>query len=73
MHWYGVDGPVDFSPESRTLAYCLRGQSQNDNDLYVMINAHWEDADFAIQEELRLAARDRYESVQPAGYSRSGE
>ena len=26
--------------------------SENDNDLYVMINAHWEDADFAIQEEL---------------------
>ena len=50
VHWYGASGPVDFSPESRRLAYCLRGQSQNDNDLYVMINAHWEDADFAIQE-----------------------
>jgi isoamylase len=50
VHWYGAAGPVDFSPEARRLAYCLRGQSQNDNDLYVMINAHWEDADFAIQE-----------------------
>ena len=50
MHWYGADGPVDFSPEARTLAYCLRGQSQNDNDLYVLINAYWEDVDFAIQE-----------------------
>jgi glycogen operon protein len=50
VHWYGDSGPVDFSPESRQLAYCLRGQSHNDNDLYVMINAHWEDADFAIQE-----------------------
>jgi glycogen operon protein len=50
VHWYGASGPVDFSPESRRLAYCLRGQLQNDNDLYVMINAHWEDADFAIQE-----------------------
>jgi isoamylase len=50
VYWYGDSGPVDFSPESRRLAYCLRGQSQNDNDLYVMINAHWEDADFAIQE-----------------------
>jgi len=50
IRWYGADGPVDFSPDSRTLAYCLRGQSQNDNDLYVMINAYWEDLDFAIQE-----------------------
>ena len=50
VHWYGADGPVDFSPDSRTLAYCLRGRSQNDSDLYVMINAHWEDTDFAIQE-----------------------
>jgi glycogen operon protein len=45
-----VNGPVDFSAEERTLAYCLRGQSQNDNDLYVMINAYWEDLDFTIQE-----------------------
>ncbi len=50
VHWYGVAGPVDFSPAARTLAYCLRGQSQNDRDLYVMINAYWEDVDFAIQE-----------------------
>lgn len=50
VHWYGAAGSVEFSPESRALAYCLRGQSQNDNDLYVMINAHWEEADFAIQE-----------------------
>jgi glycogen operon protein len=50
VHWYGADGPVDFSPESRALAYCLRGQSQNDNDLYVMINAHWQDAHFVMQE-----------------------
>jgi isoamylase len=52
VHWYGVNGPVDFSPEARTLAYCLRGQSQNDSDLYVLINAYWEDLDFAIQEGL---------------------
>jgi glycogen operon protein len=50
VHWYGATGPVNFSPDARTLAYCLRGQSQNDNDLYVLINAHWEDTDFAIQE-----------------------
>jgi glycogen operon protein len=50
VHWYGAVGAVDFAAEARRLAFCLRGQSQNDNDLYVMINAHWEDADFAVQE-----------------------
>ncbi len=50
VRWYSAAGPVDFSPEARTLAYCLRGLSQNDNDLYVLINAYWEDVDFAIQE-----------------------
>ena len=50
VHWYGATGPVDFSTEARTLAYCLRGHSQNDNDLYVMINAYWEDVNFVIQE-----------------------
>jgi isoamylase len=50
IHWYGAAGSVDFSFEARTLAYCLRGQSQNDSDLYVLINAHWEDVDFTIQE-----------------------
>ncbi len=50
VHWYGLDGLVDLSDESRTLAYCLRGSSQNDSDLYVMINACWNDLDFTIQE-----------------------
>jgi glycogen operon protein len=50
VHWYGVTGPVDFSPEARTLAYCLKGDSEYDNDLYVLINANWKDVDFAIQE-----------------------
>jgi isoamylase len=50
IHWYGPTGPVDLSPEARTLAYCLRGDSEYDNDLYVLINAHWQDVDFALQE-----------------------
>ncbi len=50
IHWYGPQGLTDLSDESRTLAYCLKGESEYDNDLYVMINAHWEDFDFAIQE-----------------------
>ncbi|HSD84628.1 MAG TPA: glycogen-debranching protein, partial [Anaerolineae bacterium] len=51
VHWYGATGPVDLSYDSRALAYYLRGASQNDRDLYVMINAHWEDLAFAIQEK----------------------
>jgi len=49
--WYGARGPaVDLSPEGQTLAYCLRGASLDDGDVYVMINgspyAQW----FRIQE-----------------------
>ena len=50
IHWYGAAGPVDLSPAARTLAYCLRGDSEYDNDLYVLINAYWEDLDFTLQE-----------------------
>ncbi|HEX7862252.1 MAG TPA: isoamylase [Verrucomicrobiae bacterium] len=49
VKWYGPDGPVDFGPESRALAYILRGASVGDDDLYVMINAHWDDREFKFQ------------------------
>jgi glycogen operon protein len=48
VSWHGADGPVDFSHESRCLAYTLRGASVGDNDLYVMINGHWEDHPFTV-------------------------
>jgi glycogen operon protein len=48
--WYGLDGPVDLGAESRTLAYCLRGASQHDGDLYVMINGHWQAQSFVVQD-----------------------
>jgi glycogen operon protein len=47
--WYGVTGAPDLSPDSRTLAYCLRGASERDADLYVMINAYWEPLRFRIE------------------------
>jgi isoamylase len=50
VHWYGAQGPVDFSPESRSLAYCLVGERFEEGDLYVMINAYWEPVRFHIQE-----------------------
>ncbi len=50
VRWHGVGAAVDPSPESRTLAYCLRGASQGDRDLYVMINGSQEAAIFEIQD-----------------------
>lgn len=48
--WYGIRQKPDLSFHSHALAYCLRGASQNDDDLYIMINSFWEDLDFEIQE-----------------------
>jgi len=50
VFWYGVGPTVDLSPESRSLAFCLHGASQGDDDIYVMINAYWQELQFQIQE-----------------------
>lgn len=50
IRWYGVGPDVDWSQESRSLAYCLHGASVNDADIYVMINGFWEPLAFDIQE-----------------------
>jgi len=50
ISWYGVGPAVDMSPDSRSLAFCLHGASQGDDDIYVMINAYWEALQFEIQE-----------------------
>ena len=50
IDWYGVGPGVDLSHHSRSLAFCLHGASQNDDDIYVMINAYWRDLEFEIQE-----------------------
>jgi isoamylase len=50
IRWYGVGREVDLAYESRSLAYCLHGQSENDVDIYVMINSYWQDLEFVIQE-----------------------
>jgi len=49
VSWYGAIGQPDLSYDSHTLAYWLRGESIGDVDLYVMINAYWEDLVFNIQ------------------------
>jgi glycogen operon protein len=50
ISWYGVGPTVDMSPDSRSLAFCLHGASQGDQDIYVMINAYWEPLAFRVQE-----------------------
>jgi isoamylase len=48
--WYGVGERADLSYESRSLAFRLRGASQNDDDIYVMINAYWNSLDSWIKD-----------------------
>ena len=50
VFWYGVGSEVDLSYDARSLAFCLHGTSQDDDDIYVMINAFWEPLSFIIQE-----------------------
>jgi isoamylase len=53
VSWYGVGPTVDLSYDSRSLAFCLRGTSQGDDDIYVMINSYWEELEFHIREGTR--------------------
>lgn len=50
IHWYGANHQPDKSPSSKAIAWCLHGQSQNDSDLYVMVNANNHDLTFGIHE-----------------------
>jgi glycogen operon protein len=50
VRWYGRGAQADQSHPSRQLAWFLNGASQNDDDLYVMMNAAPEDLTFRIQE-----------------------
>ena len=47
--WYGPAGPVDFSSESRALAYTISGISERDANVLVIANMCWEAVSFAIQ------------------------
>jgi glycogen operon protein len=81
--WYGVGERADLSNGSHSLAFCLHGVSQDDVDIYVMINAYWERLEFQVQEgtahdwmrivDTALASPDdfseRGKPLQVAGYS----
>jgi glycogen operon protein len=49
VQWFGTQGDVDRSAPSHTLAFYLDGRAAQDADLYVMINAYWQDLTFRIQ------------------------
>ena len=65
VKWFGADGAVDLGTESRALAYLLDGASVSDDDLYVMINGHWEDRTFTVQEGAPFAWRRVVDTAQP--------
>ena len=48
--WYGTGEKADLSPDSHSVAFCLHGSSQDDDDIYVMINAYWAELKFQVQE-----------------------
>lgn len=48
--WYGAQRRVDLSASSQQLAYCLHGSSQDDDNIYVMINGGGEPIEFEIHE-----------------------
>lgn len=50
VRWYGTEAHVDLSQSSQSLAYCLRGASESDDDLYVMINGASQPLRFTIQQ-----------------------
>jgi len=50
VRWHGVRALVDASPESRHFAFLLRGASEDDVDLYVLVNMNEHALDFDIQE-----------------------
>jgi glycogen operon protein len=50
VRWHGTGAEVEMGHESRSLAYYLRGASQGDQDLYMMINAGSNELTFHVQE-----------------------
>ncbi|MBI4965429.1 MAG: glycogen-debranching protein [Desulfomonile tiedjei] len=49
IRWFGVGPEVDWSSQSRSMAFFLNGESQKDQGIYVMINSSSEELEFAIQ------------------------
>jgi glycogen operon protein len=50
VSWHGIGADIDTSDSSHSLAYLLEGASEDDDDLYVMVNTWWEPLTFAVQD-----------------------
>ncbi len=50
VRWHGIGPEPDRSQDSHSLAFYLDGASQQDQNIYVMINAWWHDLVFSVQE-----------------------
>ncbi|MCR4332769.1 MAG: hypothetical protein NUV34_08745, partial [Sulfuricaulis sp.] len=57
VRWYGVAHDTDLASHSHSLAFALHGASQQDIDIYVMINAYWQGLTVEIQEGVANAWR----------------
>ncbi|HEX5368655.1 MAG TPA: isoamylase [Dehalococcoidia bacterium] len=66
VSWFGVDGAIDFGSESHAFAYHLRGESQADDDIYVMINAYWQPISFRLQAAAQTGWRRVVDTSQPS-------
>jgi len=50
VRWHGVGADPDLAYDSHSLAFCLRGAAEGDDDLYVMINAYWRALTFTVHD-----------------------
>ena len=48
VSWHGAGGNPDLGPNSRSIAYHLRGASSGDVDLFAIFNAYWETISFSL-------------------------
>lgn len=66
VEWFGPQGEVDFSPQSREIAFLLRGESEGDSDLFVLINGSEYRIPFSIPFGGRDGWRRRIDTSVPA-------
>lgn len=66
VRWFGTGAAVQMGADSRTLAIFLRGASQGDCDLYMMINGSDREQSFAIQVAPGRAWRRIFDTGLPA-------
>jgi len=74
ISWYGAGPTVDLSYDSHSLAFCLHGASQDDDDIYAMINAYWGEVKFQVQEGIPLEWKRIVDTALPSpnDFSESG-